>query len=396
MACAAAFAAGMLGLSSCGVADPDAEAIAVQTSALSTYDMAVTPLGTVYRPDRNYGSVTMDDILRTASLSARYYSSNRARMAAVHWAANEARRGLCGDPGAEFYGAYYCLWWVICQHDEWCSEFALWVLHQAGIDPNNELRGTDVTLFVTTPAVRDRFAAKALLWQRGDLTPVHQGSGYRYPQAGDYLFMRSSDGDHWGHSGIVVGVSNDSRYVYTVEGNTTGSCVRFKTRDYIVDGVLHDKIDGVGRVQPWAAGTGRFPGHIPAAPILAGAPDPVCSSGILSESGACCPASCGTCGGDGCSGRPGGGPACCIGNILSANVPCATTGPTSGKGCVAADPDCVYGISSGSGACCASSCGTCGGNGCSGRPGGGPACCVGNITTANMSCDETFAPCMVQ
>ena len=40
---------------------------------------------------------------------------------------------------------------------------------------------------------------------------------------------------------------------------------------------------------------------------------------------------------------------------------------------------CLDGVASGN-ACCAASCGTCGGTGCGGRPGGATSCCTSRIT----------------
>lgn len=45
------------------------------------------------------------------------------------------------------------------------------------------------------------------------------------------------------------------------------------------------------------------------------------------------------------------------------------------------------------GSCCSSSCGSCGGPGCSGRPGGNNACCTGAIKAASTFCDPAAAPC---
>ena len=305
---------------------------------------------------------------------------------------NEVRRGLCGDTGAEFYGAYYCFLFF-CQHDEWCSEFALWILHSVGIDPGQSLTGTDITGFVTTPKVRDEFDDHGLLWNRNAITPVKYGG--HYPQAGDYLFMRGSDGSHWGHSGVVVGVSHDSRYVYTVEGNSDGHCVTYHVRDFFVDGVLHDKIDGIGRIAPWANVFQPLPGiRRPARPHNPSAPDPTCAYGILDlDSGACCRSSCGTCGGTGCGSRAGGADNCCVGRITANDLSCGS----NPAGCMATDPVCAYGIlRPDTGACCLSSCGTCGSTGCSGLPGGANGCCTSHISANNLSCSVQAAPCMVQ
>ncbi|CAN0202574.1 unnamed protein product, partial [Ascophyllum nodosum] len=46
--------------------------------------------------------------------------------------------------------------------------------------------------------------------------------------------------------------------------------------------------------------------------------------------------------------------------------------------------------------CCSAECGTCGGTGCSGRPGGRDECCVGTISSSGVLCSESgAAPCIV-
>lgn len=56
---------------------------------------------------------------------------------------------------------------------------------------------------------------------------------------------------------------------------------------------------------------------------------------------------------------------------------------------------CEDGISGG-GACCASSCGRCGGRGCNRRPGGGRRCCSGHITrTSRMCTDKDDTVCKI-
>jgi hypothetical protein len=118
--------------------------------------------------------------------------------------------------------------------------------------------------------------------------------------------------------------------------------------------------------------------------------DPTCSTGISSGSNVCCAASCGACGGSGCASRPGGGDACCLTNIRNDGVSCTESGPP----CVLSDPECKTGIRSGN-VCCAYGCGTCGGTGCSGRPGGSAACCSGTIQAAGRSCATNMPPCVM-
>jgi len=61
-----------------------------------------------------------------------------------------------------------------------------------------------------------------------------------------------------------------------------------------------------------------------------------CKNGILGhhhqlQQFICCASSCGACGGAGCSGHPGGAALCCTGNILASGVVCATD---SDVGCI--------------------------------------------------------------
>ena len=132
--------------------------------------------------------------------------------------------------------------------------------------------------------------------------------------------------------------------------------------------------------------------------------DPACANGIASSDGsACCSLSCGQCGGSSCSSRDGGAESCCIGRIQSDAKSCLQQGapcniekvPAGGFQTAIGDPICARGIYDSSGACCALSCGSCGGSGCSGRPGGAAACCTGAIGNAANSCLINEAPCLV-
>lgn len=143
------------------------------------------------------------------------------------------------------------------------------------------------------------------------------------------------------------------------------------------------------------------PGQTPAptesptpAPTLASDPD--CSNGIINGD-VCCMSSCGTCGGSGCSSRDGGGDGCCTSKIRSAGdscedgpAPCVIQ-PSSGGD---PDPTCSTGILSGS-VCCESGCGSCGGSGCSSRPGGASSCCSSTIKSDSNSCDSNPPPCVM-
>lgn len=58
------------------------------------------------------------------------------------------------------------------------------------------------------------------------------------------------------------------------------------------------------------------------------------------------------------------------------------------------DPNCDLGIIKDN-VCCAASCGRCGGTGCSLLPGGSSQCCMNNIISAGYSCQVTGAPCIL-
>ncbi|CAM9812970.1 unnamed protein product [Ectocarpus sp. 4 AP-2014] len=148
-----------------------------------------------------------------------------------------------------------------------------------------------------------------------------------------------------------------------------------------------------------------------------------CDGGIvgIQSSDVCCSLSCGSCGGIGCTGRDGGADACCGGGVrtsgrycsVTGEAPCMTAGPAptpeptpaptpppteAGKECsVVAVPMCdggIVGIQS-SDVCCSSSCGSCGGSGCTGRDGGEDACCGGGVRASGRYCSVTGeAPCM--
>ncbi len=60
----------------------------------------------------------------------------------------------------------------------------------------------------------------------------------------------------------------------------------------------------------------------------------------------------------------------------------------------AGDAACETGIASGN-SCCAASCGRCGGEGCSGLPGGVDACCTSRVRTSGRSCAVFAPPCVV-
>ncbi|CAB1103581.1 unnamed protein product [Ectocarpus sp. CCAP 1310/34] len=141
---------------------------------------------------------------------------------------------------------------------------------------------------------------------------------------------------------------------------------------------------------------------------------PMCDGGIvgIQAKEVCCSASCGSCGGVGCSGRDGGSDACCGGGVTASGRLCAVTGeapcitgpaptpeptPAPTPPPTVEAPMCdggIIGIQT-SDVCCSASCGSCGGSGCSGRDGGPDACCGGGVRASGRFCSVTGeAPCI--
>jgi hypothetical protein len=121
--------------------------------------------------------------------------------------------------------------------------------------------------------------------------------------------------------------------------------------------------------------------------------DRFCKEGILTSSGACCPASCGACGGSNCNLLPGGIEMCCAAALFVAGLSCNNYPPP----CVVSDPNCTKGLmSSEGGACCPASCGACGGANCNALPGGAALCCSKQIIATQRSCSEHAPPCVVE
>jgi hypothetical protein len=117
-----------------------------------------------------------------------------------------------------------------------------------------------------------------------------------------------------------------------------------------------------------------------------------CEGIVNASARVCCAGSCGTCGGDGCSDRPGGATSCCTSTILSSATSCERSDPP----CIFPDPQCTSGILSPAGdVCCTASCGTCGGDGCNSRPGGAEQCCRNAIASAGQRCELLGPPCVM-
>ena len=122
----------------------------------------------------------------------------------------------------------------------------------------------------------------------------------------------------------------------------------------------------------------------------------LCSAGIRHATGGfCCNATCGTCGGRGCSKRPGGPSQCCEPSIRkrgrkclsSEDVACALISSETPP--APASAFCRAGIAhSTRSVCCPTTCGKCGGPGCSKRGVGAKQCCVSALLRKAAVCQS--------
>ena len=126
--------------------------------------------------------------------------------------------------------------------------------------------------------------------------------------------------------------------------------------------------------------------------------DPTCELGIITQN-ICCSPECDFCGGIGCGELPQGGSNCCGGSIVASGVscddslaPCVIGDPEPEP--TTSDPTCELGIIT-QNICCSPECDFCGGTGCGGLPQGGSNCCGGPIVASGVSCDDSFAPCVI-
>lgn len=130
----------------------------------------------------------------------------------------------------------------------------------------------------------------------------------------------------------------------------------------------------------------RPPQTVPATELPLG--NAVCTSKV------CCLRSCGKCGGPGCGGRPGGKGGCCVNFILKSGRTCGRNAPPCIISSTTEKPEKPNRVCNSS-VCCALSCGTCGGTGCSGRPGGKQNCCANIIKRTGRKCRSSSRPCII-
>lgn len=147
----------------------------------------------------------------------------------------EADLALCGLSATERY--------VAEAGSAWCSEFARWVYIQAGVmtDSTTALWG-----LTSWSRFQNFFTNKGKFLSRSQITPTGSTD---LLMAGNYLLLDTNLDGVANHSALIVGVSADLKYIYTVEGNVS-NCTKRLTRPFWVNGVIDAKILGIGKIWP--------------------------------------------------------------------------------------------------------------------------------------------------
>jgi hypothetical protein len=148
---------------------------------------------------------------------------------------------LCGDDARNRYGA----------SGAWCSEFAAWVLRKSGMKNIrycsahfifcwNYVYLDEVTLNKELVKLFDRNGNRFKWRLKNQVKP-------QTAEVGDYVSMMTQ-GKKKNHAGITVAVTQDNKWIWTVEGNV-GNCVWMGMRPYFKDGKnLDQSIDGFGKL----------------------------------------------------------------------------------------------------------------------------------------------------
>jgi len=213
------------------------------------YSPGISGPGRIFNPfgDAELTSMSADDIgslffRRDTGNGVWLTDANVNRFFNVETAIEEADLQLCDGAATSKYDG----------GGEWCSEFARWVMMQSGVACE--------TIYDWMSSIESTSEIVSLFSSYNCKQPW--GIGYTSrpyitpstPKPGDYVSLVSgSTGSRNGHSAIVIGISSDARYLWTVEGNinsgpNTPHCVRFGYRDFFVNGVLNPDIDGFGNV----------------------------------------------------------------------------------------------------------------------------------------------------
>jgi len=161
-----------------------------------------------------------DSMILALAFNSSWRQSHSDRYDVISAAVSENWQGLCGaEARAEFHAD---------EGDKWCSEYARTIYQRAG--------GTGVSDADTVRDLVDVFQERGGYSTWGSVSPYGL-------QPGDYLAITGSGGEK-SHSGIVIAISEDHRYIWTSEGNLR-DCVQGQRRDF-VDFEINRDLDGFG------------------------------------------------------------------------------------------------------------------------------------------------------
>ena len=134
----------------------------------------------------------------------------------------------------------YGQWWQdemngVSNGNAWCVIFTAWCANEA------KITSTEIPFDASTSSLRGKFNGLGRLG-----IPA---KGYT-PQAGDFVFYQfhkwNSKENKWvqgGHTGIVIGYDASSGFVYTIEGNTSGSVgVRVDYKKFHLASLKNDSV----------------------------------------------------------------------------------------------------------------------------------------------------------
>jgi hypothetical protein len=185
-------------------------------------------------------ALTVDKLATLLSRSnwAAASSQNTKRVGIVQTGVAEANLGMCGAPAEQRYG--------MTQGSNWCSEYARSILLWSGFRNIRYCYTHVITCldYFYLSEAHDVEEMVTLFAENGGWTN-RSNTRTTTPRPGDYVALTGSSGKPKSHSAIVLGVSNDFRYIWTSEGNL-GDCAGSQRRDFYVDGVLDSKINGFG------------------------------------------------------------------------------------------------------------------------------------------------------
>lgn len=172
-----------------------------------------------------------------AAAGSNWAANNPARFSVILKAMNEVHGGLCGDAARNRYNA----------KRNWCSEFTRWVYLQTGardlVSCTGYGRGAPCLL--TLSGVTKTWEMIWMFNYHKAYTPAASMTTTSV-RPGDYLSLVGSDGPD-SHSGLVLGVSANYKWIWTAEGNV-GDCVYGSIYPFFQQGALNSRICGVGNI----------------------------------------------------------------------------------------------------------------------------------------------------